>query len=56
MRRVAYKKRELPLALELKIAAGRRGGYGAGCRGVVTLWVEGSSVCVTAAPFSLCLG
>ena len=53
MRRVAYKKRELPLALELKIAAGRRGGYGAGCRGVVTLWVEGSSVCVTAAPFSL---
>ena len=35
------------------IAAGRRGGYGAGCRGVVTLWVEGSSVCVTAAPFSL---
>ena len=34
-------------------AAGRRGGYGAGCRGVVTLWVEGSSVCVTAAPLSL---
>ena len=26
-----------------KIAGGRRGGYGAGCRGVVTLWVEGSS-------------
>ena len=31
------------LRARAKIAAGRRGGYGAGCRGVVTLWVEGSS-------------
>ena len=31
------------LRARAKIAAGSRGGYGAGCRGVVTLWVEGSS-------------